>query len=48
MNKEEMIEILHRVLKTEAELDFLIKMDESELETLVACIRARVDKTNYL
>ena len=43
MTKEELIEILKRVLKTESDLGFLLKLDESELETLVAVIRDRVE-----
>ncbi len=43
MTKEELIEILKRVLKTESDLKFLLKLDEVELETLVAVIRGRVE-----
>ena len=43
MTKEKLIEILNRVLKTESDLEFLLKLDETELETLVAVIRDRVD-----
>ncbi len=43
MTKEELIEILKRVLKTESDIGFLLKLDESELETLVAVIRDRVE-----
>ena len=43
MTKEELIEILNRVLKTESDLEFLLKLDETELETLVAVIRDRVE-----
>lgn len=43
MTKEELIEILKLVLKTESDLEFLLKLDETELETLVAVIRYRVE-----
>lgn len=43
MTKEELIEILKRVLKTESDLKFLLRLDEVELETLVAVIRDRVE-----
>ena len=43
MTKEKLIEILNRVLKTESDLEFLLKLDETELETLVAVIRNRVE-----
>jgi len=43
MTKEELIEILKRVLKTESDIEFLLKLDGTELETLVAIIRDRVE-----
>ncbi len=43
VTKEELIEILIRVLKTESDLDFLLKLDESELVSLVAVIRDRIE-----
>jgi len=43
VTKEELIEILKRVLKTESDLEFLLKLDGAELETLVAVIRDRVE-----
>ncbi len=43
MTKEELIEILIRVLKTESDLAFLLKLDESELVSLVAIIRDRIE-----
>ncbi|QTA87715.1 hypothetical protein [Desulfonema magnum] len=43
MTKEKLIEILQRVLKTDADLSFLLKLEVTELETLVACIRDRVE-----
>jgi len=43
VTKEELIKILKRVLKTESDLEFLLKLDETELETLVAIVRDRVD-----
>lgn len=43
MTKEELIEILKRVLKTESDLDFPLKLGESELESLVAIIRDRIE-----
>ncbi len=46
MTKEELIEILKRVLKTDSDLEFLLKLDEAELETLVAVIRDRIESAN--
>lgn len=46
MTKEELIEILKRVLKTDADLAFLSKLDKAELESLVAIIRDRVEGYN--
>jgi hypothetical protein len=44
MTKEKMIEILKRVLNTDADLNFLLKLEKTELETLVACVRDRVEQ----
>ena len=47
MKKEFLIEMLKRVLKTDADLEFLLKLNVSELETLIACIRDGVEnRTN--
>jgi hypothetical protein len=43
MTKEELIEILRKVLKTDANLDFLLRLKVKELETLVVCVREIVD-----
>ncbi|MBL6968385.1 MAG: hypothetical protein ISR62_08195 [Desulfobacteraceae bacterium] len=42
MKKDELIKILRKVLGTDAPLDFLKKLEEKELETLVACVRDKV------
>ena len=44
MKKAELVRIIQKVLKTDAELDFLRKLEEKELETLVACVRDKVDQ----
>ena len=43
MNKAELLEIIKKLLKTEADLNFLLNLPESDLETLVVCIRERCD-----
>ena len=43
MEKTELLEIIKKLLKTDADLDFLLNLPESDLETLVVCIRERVD-----
>jgi len=43
MKKEALITMLQRVLKTDADLEFLTKLNISELEMLIACIRDRVE-----
>jgi hypothetical protein len=45
MTKEKLIEIIQGLLKTDSDLDFLLKLGEIELETLAACIRHRVEQT---
>ena len=44
MTKEKLIEALQRVLEVNVDLNFLLKLSEAELETLIACIRDRVEK----
>ena len=43
MTNEQLVAILNRLLETDAALDFLTKLSKSELETLVAVVRDRVD-----
>ncbi len=44
MTKEQLIEIIKKLLETDADLNFLSKLSNSELETLVATVRNRVEK----
>ena len=44
MTKDKLIEIMQGILKTDVDLSFLLQLKERELETLVACIRERVDQ----
>ena len=44
MTKEKLIIIIRGLLKTDADLNFLLQLRERELETLVACIRERTDQ----
>lgn len=44
MTKEKLIEIINGILKAEVDLSFLLQLKKEELETLVACIRERVDQ----
>ena len=44
MKKAELIRIIQKVLETDAALDFLRKLEEKEIETLVACVRDKVDQ----
>jgi hypothetical protein len=43
MTKDELIEIIKGILKTDIDLNFLLQLKERELETLIACIRGRID-----
>ncbi len=43
VSKEKLIQILQNVLETDIDLGFLLTLKKTELETLVACIRNRVD-----
>ena len=42
--KKELLEIIKKLLKTDVDLDFLLNLPESDLETLVVCIRERCDQ----
>ena len=44
MTKEKLIEIIQGILETDVDLRFLLQLKERELETLIACIRERVDR----
>ena len=44
MTKEKLIEIIRGLLRTEVDLGFLLQLNERDLETLVACIRDRVEQ----
>jgi hypothetical protein len=44
LTKDRLLQIIAGLLQTNADLAFLLKMDQTELETLVACIRDRVDR----
>jgi hypothetical protein len=44
MKKEKLIEILQGILKSDADLGFLLQLKVTEIETLVACVRERVDQ----
>ena len=45
MSKEKLIEILKGILITDVDLSFLMQLKTQEIETLVACVRERVDQT---
>lgn len=44
MTKDTLIDILQKLLRTDTTLHFLRQLSEEELETLVACVRDRVDQ----
>jgi hypothetical protein len=44
MTKEELVEKIKELLKTDNDLDFLLALKKEEIERLVACIRDRVDQ----
>lgn len=44
MTKEKLVETVQRLLGTDQDLDFLLKLELSELERLVAVVRDRVDQ----
>ena len=48
MEKGELIQLVRRILKSDTDLHFLLKLEAGELETLVACIRVRLEPGNRL
>jgi hypothetical protein len=43
MTKEELLKKVKSLLKTNNDLDFLLALKKPEIETLIACIRDRLD-----
>ena len=43
MTKQELVDILKKLFRSDVELDFLLQLKEEELQTLVACVRSRLD-----
>ena len=41
MSKEKLVAKIKELLKTDADLDFLLVLEKEEIETLIACIRDR-------
>ena len=44
MTNDELVKKIEELLKTDADLDFLLILKKKDLEKLVACIRGRVDQ----
>jgi hypothetical protein len=44
VTKEELVDKIGVLLKTDSDLSFLLKLDRLEIETLIAAIRASTDK----
>jgi hypothetical protein len=44
MTKEDLMAILKKLLRTERSLDFLNRLDEENVRTLIVCIRDRLEK----
>jgi len=44
MDKINLLEIIKKLLKTEDDMDFLMTLNENDLERLIVCIRERFDK----
>lgn len=46
MEKTELLKIIEKLLKPDVDLDFLLDLSEGHLETLIACIRDRINQFN--
>jgi hypothetical protein len=43
MTKDQLISLIKKILDTDADLEFLAKLDLAELKVLIACIRERIE-----
>ena len=46
MTKEKLVEKIKELLKADVDLGFLLELKKTEIETLIASIRDRVDQKN--
>jgi hypothetical protein len=44
MTNDDLVKKIEELLKTDADLDFLLVLKKKDLEKLVACIRVRLDQ----
>jgi hypothetical protein len=44
MTKEELVQKIRELLNTDNDLNFLLELQKKEIETLIACIRDRVEQ----
>ena len=44
MTKEDLLAILKKLLRTERSMDFLCRLDEEDVRTMIVCIRDRLDR----
>lgn len=44
MTKEGLLDLVKKILNTRVDLNFLSMLGERELETLIACIRDRIEQ----
>ncbi len=44
MTKEKLVQKINELLITDIDLSFLLELKKEEIETLVACIRDRMDQ----
>jgi hypothetical protein len=47
MTNEQLIKTVQRLLKTDQDLDFLLRLDLHELERLVVLVRDRLDNATW-
>jgi len=46
MEKGRLVQLVRRILESDTDMNFLLKLEPRELETLVACIRGRLELEN--
>ncbi len=46
--KDDLVDLLKKILQTNVNLDFLSELEQKDLETLIAVIRDRIDQEKKL
>jgi hypothetical protein len=48
MTREELVDLAGKILNTDVDLSFLLELSERDLQTLIACIRHRIEQEKQI